>query len=261
MPPSVLSWQQEHQLSLFIPPLLHRRAAAHLRQPLPHITALHKRAMSEGQSQGSVASSAQHQQKVEVAAVEEHERATAETAATAARAARLAMVELAAARVEVEAAAAADAARAVVAEIDALRANSTGSSISADDDRDNELKLAREAAREQAVQWVAMHPQGRDSPDWCGRVGGAPVGGARGGHAPDGGGSPDRRGRAGGWVDEDRGLYRWRGSPSPDRYHGHHGIQAIVRDIGPDSRWPTLTKTNYVKWAPVMRVRLQVWHM
>jgi hypothetical protein len=133
MPPSVLSWQQEHWLSLFIPPLLHRRAAAHLRQPLPHITALHKRAMSEGQSQGSVASSAQHQQKVEVAAVEEHERATAETAATAARVARLAMVELAAARAEVEAAAAVDAARAVVAEIDALRANSTGSSVSVDD--------------------------------------------------------------------------------------------------------------------------------
>jgi hypothetical protein len=30
----------------------------------------------------------------------------------------------------------------------ALRASSTGSSVSADDDRDNELKLAREAARE-----------------------------------------------------------------------------------------------------------------
>jgi hypothetical protein len=39
-------------------------------------------------------------------------------------------------------------------------------------------------------------------------------GGARGGRAPDGGGSPDRRGRTGGWVDGDRGLYRRRGSPS-----------------------------------------------
>jgi hypothetical protein len=29
-----------------------------------------------------------------------------------------------------------------------LRASSTGSSVSADDDRDNELKLVREAARE-----------------------------------------------------------------------------------------------------------------
>jgi hypothetical protein len=25
--------------------------------------------------------------------------------------------------------------------------------------------------------------------------------------------------------------------------------------------WPTVTKTNYVEWAAVMRVRLQVWHM
>jgi hypothetical protein len=65
-----------------------------------------------------------------------------ETAATAARAARLAMVELVAARAEVEEAAAA-------AEVEALRASSIGSSVSADDDRDNELKLAREAAREQ----------------------------------------------------------------------------------------------------------------
>jgi hypothetical protein len=83
----------------------------------------------------------------------------------------------------------------------------------------------------------------------------------RGGRVPDCGGSPDRRGRAGGWVDGDRGLYRRRGSPSPYRYHGHHGIQAIVRDVGPGGGWPTLTKTNYVEWAAVMRVRLQVRHM
>jgi hypothetical protein len=162
--------------------------------------------MSEGQSQRSVASSVQHRQEAEVAAAEECERAVAETAATAARAARL----------------------------EALRASSTGRSVSVDDDRDNELKLAREAAREQAAQWAAAHPQGRR----CG--------------------SPDGRGRVdgGGWVDGDRDLYRHRGSPSPDRYHGHHGIQAIVRDVGPDGGWPTLTKTNYVEWAVVMRVRL-----
>jgi hypothetical protein len=70
----------------------------------------------------------------------------------------------------------------------------------------------------------------------------------RGGcRAPDGGGNPDRR-----------GLYRQRNSPSPDMYHGHHGIQAIVRDVGPGGGWPTLTKTNYVECAMVMRVRLQV---
>jgi hypothetical protein len=85
--------------------------------------------------------------------------------------------------------------------------------------------------------------------------------GTRGGRAPDGGGSPDRRGRTGNWVDGDRGLYRWRGSPSPERYHDRHEIQAIVRDVGPDGGWPTLTKTNYVEWAAVMRVRLQVRHM
>jgi hypothetical protein len=57
------------------------------------------------------------------------------------------------------------------------------------------------------------------------------------------------------------GLYKRRVSPSPDRYNGHHGIQAIVRDVGPSSGWPTLTKTNYVEWAVMMRVRLQVRHM
>jgi hypothetical protein len=138
--------------------------------------------MSEGQSQRSVTSSAQHRQEAEVA--------TAETAATAARAARLTMAELAVARAEVEAAA---------AELKALRTNSTDSSVSADDDRDNELKLVREAAREQAAQWAATHPENGDD-------------------------SPDRSGRTSGWVDGDRGLYRPRGSPSLDMYHGHHGI-------------------------------------
>jgi hypothetical protein len=65
----------------------------------------------------------------------------AETAATMAR---LAMTELAAA-------AAADVARAMAAELEALRGSSTSSSVSANGGTDNELKLAREAAREQAV--------------------------------------------------------------------------------------------------------------
>jgi hypothetical protein len=38
-------------------------------------------------------------------------------------------------------------------------------------------------------------------------------------------------------------------------------IQAIVGDVGPGGGWPTLTKTNYVEWAAVMRVQLQVRHM
>jgi hypothetical protein len=113
--------------------------------------------MSEGQSQRSVASSVQHRKEAEVAAAEERERAAAETAATVAR---LAMAELAVARAEVEAAEATDAARAAAAELEALRVSSTGSSVSSDDYRDNELKLAREAAREQAAQWVEHTPRG-----------------------------------------------------------------------------------------------------
>jgi hypothetical protein len=127
---------------------------------------------------------AQHRQEAEVAAAEERERAAAETAATAAR---LAMVELAAARVEVEATAAVDAWRAAVTELKDLRPSRTDSSVSADDDRDNELKLAREAAWQQAAQWAAAHPQG------C-RGGSHDT---RGGRVPDGGGGPDRRGCAG----------------------------------------------------------------
>jgi hypothetical protein len=147
--------------------------------------------MSEGQSQRSVASSVQHRQEAEVAVTKERERAVAETVATAARAARLTMAELATARAEVEAAAAADTARAAAVELEALRASSTDSYVSADDDRDNELKLAREAAREQAAQWAAAHPQGHcgGSPNERGRAGGALGGGARGGRVPDGGGA------------------------------------------------------------------------
>ena len=43
---------------------------------------------------------------------------------------------------------------------------------------------------------------------------------------------------------------------SPDRYHGYHGFQAVVRDVGPGDGWPALTKTNYVEWAAVMRAKL-----
>jgi hypothetical protein len=147
------------------------------------------------------------------------------------------MAELTAARTEVEAATAADAARATTVELEALHASSTDSSVSADDDRDNELKLARETAREQVTHWAVAHLQEHR------------------------GGSPDRHGRVGGWVDGDRGLYRRRDSPSPNMYHGHHGIQTIIRDVGPSGGWSTLTKTNYVEWAAVMKVRLQVRHM
>jgi hypothetical protein len=104
--------------------------------------------MFEGQSQRSVVSSAQHRQEPEVAAAEERKRAAAETAATVAR---LTMAELAATQTEVEAAVMTDAAHAAATELEAMRVNSIGSSVSADDDRDNELKLARKVAREQAA--------------------------------------------------------------------------------------------------------------
>jgi hypothetical protein len=209
--------------------------------------------MSEGQSQRSVASSARHQQEAELAVAEERERVAAETAATVARASRLEAAELAAARAEVEAAAAADAALAAVVELKALRGSSISSSASADDGTDVELKQAREVAGERAAQWAAAYPHGRGggSPDGRGRAGGTSGRDAHGGRAPGGGSR----------VDGDRGSYRRRGSPSLDRRHGHHRIQDVVRDIGPGGGWPTLTKTNYVECAAVMRVRLQVRHM
>jgi len=35
----------------------------------------------------------------------------------------------------------------------------------------------------------------------------------------------------------------------------------VVREVGPGDGWPTLTKANYVEWAAIMRIRLQVRHM
>ena len=147
--------------------------------------------MSAGQSQRSVASSTWRRQEAELAAAEERERAAAEIAAAAARASRLAAAELAAAR--------ADAARAAATEVEALR-GSIGSSISADDTADADLMLLeREAARARAAQWAAAHAHERGgSPDRRGRAGGAPGGGAHG--------------NGGGRVDGERSLHWQRGS-------------------------------------------------
>jgi hypothetical protein len=90
------------------------------------------------------------------APAEEREQAATETAATAAR---LVMAELTAARAEVPAAATANVAHAATAELEALRASSTDSSISADGDRDNELKLVREGARTAALPPTAATAQ------------------------------------------------------------------------------------------------------
>jgi hypothetical protein len=168
-----------------------------------------------------------------------------------------------AARAEVEAAEAADAARAAAAELEALRGSRAGSSASVDNNTDEELRMAREAAREQAAQWTAAHPHGGargGSPDRRRRADDALGEGACGG-SPDGcrhaGGAPGGGDR----VDGDRGLYRRRDSPSSDRYHGRSMAHAIVRNIYPGGGWPTLTKANYVEWATMMRVRVQVCHM
>jgi hypothetical protein len=56
------------------------------------------------------------------------------------------MVELAAARAEVEEAATTDATRAAAAEFEVLHGSSISSSVSADGGTDDELKLVREAA-------------------------------------------------------------------------------------------------------------------
>nr|ABB47017.1 hypothetical protein LOC_Os10g12780 [Oryza sativa Japonica Group] len=200
--------------------------------------------MSDVRSRRSVASSTRRQQDAKLAAAEERRRATAHTAAAVARAARLAAAELAAARAEAEAVE--DEARAAEVEIETLRSSINGS-IAGDITTDNELEeLARGRARERAERWAAAHLHG----------GG---GGPRDRAPADG--NPDGRGRAGGSPEPARGPRRQRGSPSPDRRHGHHSVQTVVRDFGPGGGWPTLTKTSYIEWAAVMRVRLQVRHM
>jgi hypothetical protein len=140
----------------------------------------------------------------------------------------------------VEAAEAEDAARAAEVEVETLRGSLSGS-IAGDTTADGDLEgLARERARQRTARWAAAHPHGG------GPEAGAP-GGGPGGRAPGGGGVASGGG-APGWGA--RG-----GAP------GYHGLQAVVRDVGPGGGWPTLTKTNYVEWAAVMEVKLQVRHM
>jgi hypothetical protein len=70
------------------------------------------------------------------------------------------MTKLVAARAEVEAATAADAAHATAAELEALHDSSISNSVSADGGTDDELKLAREATREQARAVGSRAPPG-----------------------------------------------------------------------------------------------------
>jgi hypothetical protein len=57
--------------------------------------------------------------------------------------------------------------------------------------------------------------------------------------------------------DGERAPHRRCDSLSPDRHQGHYGVPVVVRDGG----WPTLTKTNYVEWATIMKIGLQLRHM
>jgi hypothetical protein len=116
--PLVLSRQQEHLLSLLIPPLLHRLAAARLRQPLPHVAAPTSTPCSKDSLSARSPRAHSTGRRPRLPATEERERVAVETAATAAR---LAMTELAVARAEVEAAAVADEACAAAAELETLR--------------------------------------------------------------------------------------------------------------------------------------------
>ncbi|XP_040384200.1 uncharacterized protein LOC107305050 [Oryza brachyantha] len=112
-------------------------------------------------------------------------------------------------------------------------------------DRDLE-ELARGRAWERTTQWVAAHPHGGGGLGDRAPTDGAPGGGARGN------GSPDGRRPAG-------------GSPEYARHDGYppggggriYEERSPHRDFSPGGGWPTLTKTNYIKWAAVMRVRLQ----
>jgi hypothetical protein len=220
--------------------------------------------MSQGRSQHSATSSVRRRQEAELAAAEERERAAAAAVVATARASRLAAAELAAARAEAEAAAAVEASRTAAAEAQALRGSISGS-ISGGSSVDT--------AHERTARWAAEHAQahggvapgggehcgdapgggahGGGAPGGGAHCGGAPGGGAHGGDAPGGGahggGAPGGGAHGGGGRnDQDRGLYE---------------VRAVVRDVGPGAGWPTLTKTNYVEWAAVMKVRLQVRHM
>jgi hypothetical protein len=101
---------------------------------------------------------------------------------------------------------AADAARAAAAELEALCGSSADNSISGDGSTNDELRLAREAAQEQAAQQAAAQPHWGACGGSLDRRRHADV--APGENARDS--SPDGRGRAdsapgsGGRVDEDR---------------------------------------------------------
>ena len=60
---------------------------------------------------------------------------------------------------------------------------------------------------------------------------------------------------------------RRRASPSPDQRRGHHGrlssprIVRTIKDSSAGGGWHMLTKTNYIEWSMVMKVKMPARHM
>jgi len=137
----------------------------------------------------------------------------------------------------------------VEVEVETLRGSLNGS-IAGDTTTDGDLEgLTSERAWKRTARWAVAHTHGD------GLEVGAPNGGPMA-RAPGGGGLD---GPANGAPGGSRTL----GSRAPagSGVAGYLDIQAVVRDAGPSGGWPILTNSNYVEWAAVMRVRLQVRHM
>lgn len=177
--------------------------------------------MSAGRSQHTATSSIRRRQEAERAVAEERERAAVAAAAAAARVSRLAAAELAAARAEVEAARA-EVEAAAAAEA-AREATAGAKALRVGSGSSNGSAPADDGADADRAK-VAQERTAQ----WAAEHARAPGAGAHG---------------DGGCNDQDRGLYE---------------VRTVVRDVGPSVGWPTLTKTNYVEWAAIMKIRLQV---
>mgnify|MGYP002413840545 FL=1 len=163
-------------------------------------------------------------QEAERAVAEERERAAVAAAAAAARVSRLAAAELAAARAEVEAAR---------AEVEAAAAAEAAREATADAKalRGSPGSSSSSAPADDGADADRAKVAQERTAQWAAEHARAPGGGAH---------------RDGGCNDQDRGLYE---------------VRTVVRDVGSSVGWPTLTKTNYVEWAGIMKVRLQVRRM
>ncbi|WVZ63766.1 LOW QUALITY PROTEIN: hypothetical protein U9M48_013373 [Paspalum notatum var. saurae] len=217
--------------------------------------------MSDGRSRRSVASSARHRRGGRGRRERRPRASRGETAATAARAARPAAAEPAASKGGSGSGGGGGRGACGGGELEARAAQHR--QLASVDGTDEGLGLARDATRERTARWADTQPheRGGGSPDRRGRTNGAPGEAHAEAALPAAVAAPTartRRRRPGGG---EIAAFTAARLSLPDRYRDHHGYRAIVGDVGPASGWPTLTKTNYVEWAAVMRVRLQVRHM